>query len=152
MNKATKIIIVLVVLAVAVVVLSMWQSDRTSSSASNSTSTTGSTDTPGNTEPTRRLPTLVDLGATDCPACEAMEPIIDSIARDFAGQLEVQKINVVEDPEAGRLFKVRATPTLVFLDAQGKELTRHQGYLMREWIMGTWSELGYDFKRPAEGN
>ena len=152
MNKSTRIIIVFVVLAAAVGVLLVKQIGRTSSSASDSTPTAGSAETTGTTESTVPLPRLVDLGGTGCPTCVALAPVIDGIERDFAGQLEVQKVNIIEDPEAGRLFDVRVIPTLVFMDAQGKELARHEGYLTRKWIMDTWGELGYGFKPLTEGD
>lgn len=152
MNKVTKIIIVLLVLVAAVGVLSMKRSGRTSSSVSDSTPTGRSTETHGAAEPTEPLPLLVDLGAGACAACKALAPIVDSIGRDFAGQLEVEKIDVLKDRGARRMFNVRVIPLLVFLDAQGKELARYEGYLSREKILSKWRELGYDFTLPAEGD
>ena len=152
MNNATKIIIVIVVLAVAAGAIWIKQGGQTDSAVSNSAPTASSPETSGTAEPTGPLPLLVDLGAGACSACKALAPIIDSIGRDFAGQLDVEKIDVSKEPQAAKMFKVRVIPLLVFMDAQGKELARHEGYLSREKIMSRWRLLGYDFKLPDEAN
>jgi thioredoxin 1 len=56
--------------------------------------------------------------------------------------LEVQFIDVWENPEAGKKYGVNVIPTQIFCDAQGKELFRHEGFMGKEDILAKWKELG----------
>lgn len=91
------------------------------------------------------LPRLVDLGSTTCVPCKAMAPILDELAETFEGQFEVVFIDVREDEDAGREYGVSIIPTQIFLDANGDELFRHQGFFSREDILSKWTELGHEF-------
>jgi thioredoxin 1 len=91
------------------------------------------------------LPLLIDLGADKCVPCKMMAPILDEMTETFEGQLEVQFIDVWKDASAGREYGVRVIPTQIFLDEEGNELFRHQGFFSREDILAKWTELGYEF-------
>ena len=90
----------------------------------------------------KTLPRLVDLGAGKCIPCKMMAPILDDLKKTFAGKLEVQFIDVWENPEAGKKYGVNVIPTQIFYDAQGKELFRHEGFMGKEDILAKWKELG----------
>jgi thioredoxin 1 len=92
------------------------------------------------------LPQLVDLGSTTCVPCKAMAPILDELGATFAGQFEVVFIDVREDGDAAEQYGISIIPTQIFLDADGNELYRHQGFLSRDDILAKWAELGYEFR------
>jgi thioredoxin 1 len=70
-----------------------------------------------------RRPVLVDLWAAWCAPCGVVGPIVDEIAGDRAGSLDVFKLNVDEDPEVAMRYGVSSIPTLlVFRD--GAEVGR----------------------------
>jgi len=92
------------------------------------------------------LPRLVDLGAGKCMACKMMKPVLDSLVRDFAGRLQVEFIDVWENPEAGQEYGLQIIPTQIFFSPAGEELFRHEGFMSREDILAKWSELGYGFQ------
>ena len=98
------------------------------------------------TEPGARTPTLLDLGADKCVPCKMMAPVLDELRDTFAGQLAVVFIDVWKDRDAAREYQVSVIPTQIFLDAEGTELFRHQGYYSREDILAKWEELGYTFE------
>lgn len=91
-----------------------------------------------------RLPRLVDLGAGKCIPCKRMAPILEELKREFAGRLEVEFIDVWENPSAANLYQIRLIPTQIFYDATGKELFRHEGFYSRQDILNKWKELGVD--------
>jgi thioredoxin 1 len=62
---------------------------------------------------------LVDFGAAWCPPCRALEPILESLAKEREGTLKVVKIDTEESPGVAQRLSIRATPTLVvFHDGQ----------------------------------
>lgn len=93
---------------------------------------------------TKALPRLVDLGAGKCIPCKMMAPILDDLKKTYAGKMDVQFIDVWENPDAGESYGIRVIPTQIFYDAAGKELFRHEGFFAREDILGKWKELGVD--------
>ncbi len=90
------------------------------------------------------LPRLVDLGATKCIPCKMMAPILDDLKRTYAGRLDVQFIDVWENPDAGKKYGISVIPTQIFYDSAGKELFRHEGFLGKEDILAKWKELGVE--------
>jgi thioredoxin 1 len=88
------------------------------------------------------LPRLVELGGEKCIPCRQMAPILEEVGKAYAGRLLVEKLDVQKDPTLGRRWKVRVIPTQVFLDAQGKEIARHEGFLEREAILAQLSLMG----------
>ena len=92
------------------------------------------------------LPTLVDLGADKCIPCKKMAPILDELREEYVGRFEVIFYDVWKDPEPGKKFGIRLIPTQIFLDPEGKELFRHEGFYGKEDILGKWKELGFTFK------
>lgn len=89
-----------------------------------------------------RLPRLVELGGEKCIPCRQMAPILEEMGKAYTGRLVVEKLDVQKDPALGRRWKVRLIPTQVFLDAQGKEVARHEGFLEREAILAQLSLMG----------
>lgn len=95
-------------------------------------------------EPARAVPRLVDLGATKCIPCTMMAPILEDLKRTYAGRLDVQFIDVWENPDAARKYGISVIPTQIFFDATGKELFRHEGFFGKDDILAKWKELGVD--------
>ncbi len=87
-------------------------------------------------------PKLLDLGATSCIPCKAMVPILDGLRTDYAGKLDVEFIDIWKNREAGEAWNVEVMPTQVFIAADGRELSRHQGFISREEILARWKQLG----------
>lgn len=92
------------------------------------------------------LPRLVDLGATKCIPCIKMAPILEALKKDFQGKMEVEFIDVWENPDAGKAYRIKLIPTQIFFDAEGNELFRHQGFYSREDILRKWKELGVNLE------
>lgn len=102
---------------------------------------------PGRAKP---LPRLVDLGSDRCIPCKQMEPILASLAEDYASRLDVEVIDVRKQPAAARTWRIRVIPTQILIDEAGRELARHEGFWGREDILAAWRELGYTFDDPGK--
>ena len=157
MNKATKIVIVIALIAVVGIVFALKQKDKASVSepvaaaSSNTNTATDSTlknpeNTP-NTERSANLPRLVDLGAGKCIPCKMMAPILEELKTEYAVVLNVEFIDVWKNPDAGQKYGIRVIPTQIFYDASGKELFRHEGFFAKEDILAKWKEFGIELKK-----
>ena len=101
---------------------------------------------PSPENPAAALPRLVDLGADKCMPCKMMAPILEELKTAYAGQLEVEFIDVWKNEGAGEAYGVRVIPLQIFFDATGKELFRHEGFYAKEDILAKWKELGFEFQ------
>ena len=106
------------------------------------TGTPAQTVSAGKVESKKTLPRLVDLGAGKCIPCKMMAPILEDLKKTYAGKMDVQFIDVWENPEAGGQYGIQLIPTQIFYDAQGEELFRHEGFFSKEDILAKWKELG----------
>ena len=80
--------------------------------------------------PTGTKVTFIELGSVNCIPCKAMQPIMDEIRKRYSGQVEVvfHDVWTAEGRPYGAQFGIRVIPTQVFLDADGKEFFRHEGF------------------------
>ncbi len=90
------------------------------------------------------LPELIDFGAGKCATCKMMNVVLDELSAEYADRLSIQFVDVWENEKAGEEYSIRMIPTQVFLDAEGNELFRHEGFISKEDILKKWAELGVE--------
>jgi len=64
-----------------------------------------------------KLPIILDFHATWCRPCKMLAPHLQAIQNKYKGKLIVYKIDVDQEPELARKFKVEAMPTIVFVNS-----------------------------------
>ena len=67
-------------------------------------------------------PVLVDFWAEWCGPCRALAPMIETVAKEYAGAVQVVKLNVDDHPSVAQRYSIQAIPTLIlFRDGKEKE-------------------------------
>lgn len=85
-------------------------------------------------------PMIIDFSATWCGPCKKLAPIIDEIAEEFAGEINVCKCDVDDNEELAAMYGVRNIPTVVFIK-DGKEVDRTVGALPKNALVEKASAL-----------
>lgn len=67
----------------------------------------------GNTLKAHAEAVIVDFWAEWCGPCKAIAPVLEELAREYAGRVTVAKVNVDEHPALAAQFQVRSIPTLL---------------------------------------
>jgi len=84
----------------------------------------------------RRYPLMmIDCWAPWCGPCRMVAPIIDELARDYAGRVLFGKLNVDENPQTSVRFGIMSIPTLLIMK-NGTEIDRIIGAVPRDVIEG----------------
>ena len=74
--------------------------------------------------------TFIELGSVNCIPCKMMQPVMQAIEKKYSGQVKVVFYDVwtQDQKKYAQLYKIKLIPTQVFLDENGKEFHRHEGF------------------------
>ena len=66
------------------------------------------------------LPCIVDFWADWCQPCRMVAPVLEELAEEYKGKLNIYKVNTEEEQELAAAFGIRSIPSLLFIpkDAQ----------------------------------
>ena len=79
-------------------------------------------------------PVLVDYWAEWCGPCKMIAPLLDDIAKDYAGKLKVAKLNIDENQATPPKYGIRGIPTLM-LFKNGNLAATKVGALSKSQLM-----------------
>lgn len=80
--------------------------------------------------------TFVELGSVNCIPCKKMQPVMKAVEEKYCPQIKVIFYDVWQKDQSKYAdeYKIRLIPTQVFLDENGKEIGRHEGFYAEEDI------------------
>jgi len=81
--------------------------------------------------------TFVELGSVRCIPCKKMQPIMDEIEKEYEDQVKVvfHDVWTKEGKPYAEKYKIKLIPTQIFLDSEGKEYFRHEGFFPKQEIL-----------------
>lgn len=80
--------------------------------------------------------TFIELGSVNCIPCKKMQPIMESLEKKYKNQLKVIFYDVWKDEykNKSKEYGIKLIPTQIFLNSEGKEIHRHEGFYQEEQI------------------
>jgi len=94
--------------------------------------------------PVKGMVTMLDLGATSCIPCKMMAPIMEKVEKAYKEKAAIIFIDVRKHPDQARKFGIRAIPTQIFFDKNGKEVYRHTGFMNENAIIRQLGKMGVE--------
>ena len=85
-------------------------------------------------------PILVDFWMPGCKPCLAMAPIIEEMAKEFKGRVIVGKLNVAENPETAKVYRIPGVPTLIIFK-DGKPIEKAVGLRPKQILIDKLNSL-----------
>ena len=80
------------------------------------------------------LPTVVDFWAVWCGPCKMIAPILEEVAEEYEGQLQVVKLDVDTSNDSAFQYGVMSIPTLI-LFKEGQPVERIVGFLPKDKLL-----------------
>ncbi|GAB1402491.1 hypothetical protein MASR1M68_14020 [Elusimicrobiota bacterium] len=80
---------------------------------------------------------FIELGSVNCMPCKMMQPVIADIEKEYGAQVNVifHDVWTKEGKPYAEQYGIRTIPTQIFLDKDGNEYFRHQGFFPKEEII-----------------
>jgi len=89
-------------------------------------------------------PTLAEFGRGVCIPCKAMKPILEELAAEYEGKLNVVIVEIDDHMDQTKQYGIMAIPTQIFFDGSGNEQIRHMGFLPKEEIITQLRKIGIE--------
>ncbi len=66
------------------------------------------------------LPCIIDFYADWCQPCKQVAPILEELSDEFAGKINIYKVNTEAEQELAGAFGIRSIPSMLFCPAEGQ--------------------------------
>ncbi len=66
------------------------------------------------------MPCVIDFYAEWCQPCKLLVPVLDELAEEYAGKINIYKVDTGAEPELAAAFGIRSIPTMLFVPKEGK--------------------------------
>lgn len=78
-----------------------------------------------------KLPAVIDFYTTWCGPCKMMAPIVEEMAKAYAGKVDFYKVDIDKEQELAQTFGIQSIPTFLFIPVKGKP-TMQMGAMPKE--------------------
>jgi len=66
------------------------------------------------------LPCIIDFYADWCGPCKMVAPVLEEISKEYAGKINVYKVDTDKEQELAAVFGIRSIPSILFVPKDGK--------------------------------
>jgi len=66
------------------------------------------------------LPCIIDFYADWCGPCKMVEPVLQELAEEYQGKLNIYRINTQNEQELAAAFGIQSIPSILFVPLNGK--------------------------------
>ncbi len=88
-------------------------------------------------EKSKKVPVVVDFGASWCAPCQMLGPILEKLEKDYEGKFILAKVNVEENKEQATKYGVMGIPSVKFFK-NGEIVDEFTGAMpeqtIKEWL------------------
>ncbi len=79
-------------------------------------------------------PALIDFYADWCAPCKAIAPVLEELAEEYNGQVDIYKVDTEKEQELSAAFGIRSIPSLLFVPMKSKQPMMQAGALPKETL------------------
>jgi thioredoxin len=66
------------------------------------------------------LPAIIDFYADWCGPCRAVAPVLEELSKEYAGKVNIYKIDTDKEQELAAMFGIRSIPSILFVPKEGQ--------------------------------
>jgi thioredoxin 1 len=70
------------------------------------------------------VPAIIDFYAEWCGPCKAVAPVLEELSNDYAGRLDIYKVDTDLEAELSSLFGIQSIPTFLFIPKEGEPMVQ----------------------------
>lgn len=85
-------------------------------------------------------PCIIDFYTTWCGPCKRLAPVMEELAKEYAGKIIIYKVDTEKERELAAAFGIRSIPTLLFCPMTGSPQVA-QGALPKEALQGAIEDV-----------
>lgn len=66
------------------------------------------------------LPCIIDFYADWCQPCKMVAPILEELSKEYAGKINIYKVDTEAEQELASVFGIRSIPSILFCPKDGQ--------------------------------
>lgn len=85
-------------------------------------------------------PAVIDFYADWCGPCKMVAPVLEELAKEFDGKIDIYKVNTEQEVELSQAFGIRSIPSLLFIPTNGTPQMA-QGAMPKEGFKSAFKDV-----------
>jgi thioredoxin 1 len=85
-------------------------------------------------------PCIIDFYADWCGPCKVVAPVLEELAKDYDGKINVFKVDTEAEQELASVFGIRSIPSFLFVPAKGQPQMA-MGALPKETFVNAFKDV-----------